>query len=250
MVDGVAAAPLIGGPPAFPRTTDGNYPAGFSYGIAVMTIGGNAQFFPHGFPLGTYTLSVTTPKGSGQSASWTAAARLATMTTLPPLASPFISFDGKGGGAVSLVVPPKLTELFVGISAGNELCWPQATLTQDQTGLNTSGGLFSFFIKRPVPGPLVIAIPDSLGPPAGTGNAPTFCSMAQNVKANVGGDVAATTGADAAVSLLGADYPLYEMSYPQSSAQTPPIAGAADPDGKPLPQSDVSISAVTNGTAP
>ncbi len=248
LVNGVSSAPLIGGPPAFPRTTDGNYPAGFSYGIDIQTIGGSQQSFPNGFPLGTYVLKVATPPGSPLSNSWTASAQLSSMTTLPSLVTPVISFDGKGGGAVSLVVPAKLTELFIGISASSNFCWPQGAPVSSTVAENASSGLFSFFIKAPVPGPLTIAIPDSLGPPTIGGNAPTFCSAAQNLKAFP--DDVAGTGAGTTVTILGADYPLYEMSYPQSSSQLPPIAGTVDPDGKPLPQSDITESTPTTGTAP
>ncbi len=242
----------VGGPPAFPRTTDGNYPLGFSYTVGVSTIGGSLQNFPNGFPLGTYTLQVTTPPGSGESHTWTAAAKLSTMTTLPPITAPQVSFDGKGGGAVTLIVPAKLTELFVGIGVGSEVCWPFATNTSSNVGntgntaVLSASGEFSFFIKSPKPGPLTIAVPDNLGPPTANGNASTFCSFAQNSLA-VPTQTPATT---AVVQIIGVDYPLYEMSYPQSQTQLPQIAGNVDPDGKPNQQSDVTVSPTTTGTAP
>ncbi len=243
----------VGGPPAFPRTTDGNYPPGFSYTVDISTIGGVPQYFPNGFPLGTYTLQVTTPPGSGESHTWTAAAKLSTMTTLPPITAPQISFDGKGGGAVTLIVPARLTELFVGIGAGNEKCWPFATNSTSNVGVTgttsvlSASGNFSFFIHAPKPGPLTIAVPDNLGPPTASGNAPTFCSSAQNSLAAPGPAAAATT---TTVQIIGVDYPLYEMSYPQSQTQLPQIGGTVDPDGRSNSQSDVTISPTTTGTAP
>lgn len=237
---------LAGGAPAFPRTTDGNYPAGFSYGAIVVAVGGNPGVFAKGFPLGTYTLKVSTPVGSGESHTWTASAKLASLKTLPTIAAPQVSFDGRGGGSVTFVVPARVTELFVSISAGDDMCWPFATHTSDSTGVLTSSGQFSLFVKAPKAGSLTLAIPDNLGPPASTGNAPTFCSFKENLAA----DSTSQRGGTASVQIVGVDYPLYEMSYPQSTAQLPPIAGNTDPSGKPNPQSDVTVSAVTNGIAP
>ena len=113
-----------GGPPAFPRTSDGNYPLGFSYAANAVAIGGNVQIFPKGFPLGTYTLQVSTPPGSAQAHTWSASGKLASMTTLPVLTAPLLSFDGQGGGSVSFVVPPKITELFVSLTTATDSCWP------------------------------------------------------------------------------------------------------------------------------
>ncbi len=236
-----------GGPPAFPRTTDGNYPPGFSYTADINTIGGSSQSFPNGFPLGTYTLNVSTPPGSGQAHTWTASANLASLTTLPAITAPQVSFDGQGGGAVTFVVPAKVSEMFVAIGAGSNQCWPFFTGTSDFTGIQTSSGLFSLFVKSPKAGSLTLAIPDNLGPPTANGNAPTFCSLAQNLKFSTGGS---TTGGTASVYIVGADYPLYEMAYPQSTVQLPPIAAAVGPDGKPNPESDITISPTTIGTAP
>ncbi len=223
----------VGGPPAFPRTTDGNYPAGFTYTSNVIAIGANETFFKNGFPLGNYTLQVSTPPGSSESHTWTASAKLVTMNTLPVLAAPLLSFDGNGGGSVSFSVPPKITELFVSISA-TDSCWP----FEAATNTVTSAGTFSLFLKAPKVGPLTVAIPDNLGPPIANGNAPTFCSAAQNTAA-VG---MSTTGAPVSVQLVGVDYPLYEMSYPQSTVQLPQITGST--------QSDVTVSATTSVTAP
>ena len=229
-----------GGPPAFPRTTDGNYPPGFSYGSSVIGIGGSSQIFPHGFPLGTYTLTVTTPPGSSASHTWTASAKLSKMTMLPTIPAPQLAFDGLGGGAVSFVVPAGLSELFVAISSAADFCWPFATNTSDQTGTQTSSGIFTLFVKAPKAGPLTLAIPDNLGPPSANANAPTFCSVAQNLKAAPTGPFG---GAQASVEIIGTDYPLYEMSYPQSIVQLPTIVGSTG-------QSDATISLPTSGTAP
>ncbi len=229
----------LDGPPAFPRTNDGTYPVGFAFGAKDIT---DLQF--NGMaPTGSYTMTVTTPPGSSQSATWNATANLATLTLLPPISQPSLILDGKGGGAISFVVPQALTEAFVTFSYLGNYCYPGAT---DANII--PAGQYTFFLPSPQPGPMTIAVPDNLGPPIdASANSPTLCSAAQNAAASSTSGVPPNRGGGSALAqIVGVDYPLYELSYPQSRSQSPAIAGTRDPDGNPNAQADATISLMSN----
>ena len=232
----------LGGPPAFPRVNDGNFPAGFSgYSLGIFAYTGPQNGLVPA--IGSYTLDVATPAGSSQTFAWQATAKLATLTQLPAIATPTLTFDGQGGGSVTFVVPPRVSEVFVNLAAGSEYCYPLNGQTQAQA----QAAVFTLFVRATGAAQLTVPIPDNLGPPSGNASLPTFCSAAQNAAADPN---AATGGATVNAQIVGVDYPLYEAAYPQSRTQTPVIAGTVDPDGNSNPQADVTLSPTLFETSP
>jgi hypothetical protein len=100
-----------GGPPAYPRTTDGTYPAGFtgySQGFATFELTPVA---------GTYNLSAGIQDSSGNTTTIGApAVNLASTTGLPVFAAPAAAAfvrDGAGGASLTFTAPAGVTETIV-----------------------------------------------------------------------------------------------------------------------------------------
>jgi hypothetical protein len=138
---------------------------------------------------------------------------------LPAFKTPSFSADGRGGGTVGVTVPKGATEAVIILRAvagsGTGVCL-QA---------HTFDAYYTLFAKRT--GTQRLTLPDNIGPKTQS-NQPsaTICPSGSYQ-----------------VYAAGANYPLYEASYPTNLSQLPVIRGK---DG----QADISTSDMLQGTYP
>ena len=150
-----------------------------------------------------------------------AGAQLGSLTPLPAFATPAFKPDGKGGGTISITVPAgsqeALAELFTPGNSGEKgsFCVQAHTTGSYYTIVTHSGGVQN------------LTLADNLGPLTQSGKkTASVCPKASYY-----------------VYAVGADWPLYEASYPNDLSQLPQIKG---PSG----QADVTTSSILSGVYP
>ncbi len=208
-----SAVPFLGGPPAYPNVQTGTYPAGFagfSQGFLIFALG-----VP---PAGTYSLDLLVPAANAPNTTFTASATLNSTAGLPafPATPPNVTEDanGDGGLSVSFVAPTGVTENVVDIvDVGPN---PMSTIAP-----RTSGPLF-YTVLAKGSGPQTAVLPPNLGPvnPLGAGS-PSIA-----------------VGDNYTISVIGADYPLFEAGPPANLSLTPTITGANN-------QADLTFAPIT-----
>ena len=227
--NGLNTVLYYGGPPTFPQTTNGLYPAGFvGFSPGFLT-------FDAAPVLGSYDLTLRIPTGLQGHVDVSKSAQLTSLTPLPVLIplQPFADPDNPGGLKVEVNVPAGLLEEWIFVSDFGQ-CYPQTTLGTSQA---------FFTVRSTQAGPQELTIPPDLGPTNGQQKTHTICTAADN-QAATGNPNA--TGDRYSIYAAGFDYPAYAASYPQSKAVEPPITGANG-------QADVALSSVqqfTYGTEP
>ncbi|HEV3088958.1 MAG TPA: hypothetical protein VGX96_17225 [Candidatus Elarobacter sp.] len=189
----------VGGPPAYPNVRTGTYPAGFvGYPQGFLTFAIGAP------PAGSYSLNVLVPAANAASATFNASAAIAAPAGLPPFAAPpSVTEDPAAGGGltVSFVAPAGVTESIVDIVD----IGPNAA----GSGSNPAAPVFYTLVARGS-GAQVVTLPPNLGPVAPNGSASPSILPGDNY----------------VVSVIGADYPLFEAGPPANTAATPTISGA------------------------
>jgi hypothetical protein len=133
-----------------------------------------------------------------------ASAQLTELAPLPAFspAIPSLQPDRKGGGTIELTVPARVSEALaivraIGITSGNGTC-----------ELSHSTDSFYTIVTHRT-GKQQLALADDLGPLTQSGKkTASICP-----------------GESYYVYAVGADWPVYESSYPQNLSQLPPIAG-------------------------
>jgi len=189
--------PFVGGPPAFPVTQNGTYPAGF--------LGFNEGFtdFVATPVTGSYTVNVlvpTAPGSSQKSQTFSATAALNVGLVLGNFTPPVVTLDAGGGASVTATLPSGVIEAFVNILDVEGSCHAPAG-PQFFTLRFTSSGTQQ--------------LPDTLGATSG-GTAPgmSICSKDDYVS-----------------YAAGFDYPAFGAAYPANTSQTPTLlsgSGQAD----------------------
>jgi hypothetical protein len=219
----------LGGPPAWPSAQGYGIPAGF-------------EGYPLGFtdfavtpPAGAYQLDVAYPTDGTASVYGHADATATLLPTalaapLPALAPPSLQLPGDGSALVSIAVPPGVTETMVFVEESP--CFQ-----------NTQAGALGFTpnvwyaAETTGTGQQTLQFSANLGPPDANGNPThTFCTASDLTASNVNPDTAGYYW----ISVVGFDYPAYEASYPQSTAQRPTIASGNG-------TADITVSVVCSG---
>jgi hypothetical protein len=218
---------FYGGPPAWPASEGyGNYAFFLGYPLGFVTFSARPV-------AGTYTLSVAYPTSEnyGTYGTLTAQATLSQTGGLPATAPPTLTVNADGSGTIQFSVPAGVGEAVVEVQT-NDCDFIESA---QRHPINP----YSFVTHQP--GTQTIYVPNNLGPPDSTGRAThTFCTagdlQAYNAYATATGTPPLTsfTGT-VTVIVVGADYPLYESSYPFTMSPTPRIANA-------IGQADVTIS--------
>ena len=205
-----------------------------------------------------YGLSVTMYNGSATSTLGPATAGIPFGTVpLPPMPTPTITLDGKGGATV--VVPPfptGVTEEYVFIiDAGPGASATNATNANCQGTFGTLEAPVYYTLVFTAPGTYAppssatptggtenIGLPDSVGPNNNQSSATavtpsaTICSATMNNSI-----VGAATGTDNFTAVaVGLNYDLYGASAPKNTSQTPTISSANGHD-------DMTVSAAVAG---
>jgi hypothetical protein len=221
---------FYGGPPSFP-SFDPSLEAlgfvGYSLGFtdfAVTPVIGTYRLYAAVPPAYTTPQNpVPTPGPDGTPTPGpgvlAAAAQITHVTPLPAFKTPSFSADGAGGGTVKVTVPTGATEAVVILRAvansGTGVCLQAHTFDAYYTLVAKHAGTHT------------LTLPDTIGPKTQS-NQPsaTICPNGSYQ-----------------VYAAGANYPLYEASYPTNLSQLPVIRGN---DG----QADISTSDMLQGTYP
>jgi hypothetical protein len=221
---------FYGGPPAFPNFDPSlealgflGYSLGFN-DFAVAPVIGTYRLYaavPPAYTTPQNPVPTPGPDGTPTPAPGVlaASAQLTHLTALPAFKTPAFVADGTGGGTVSVTVPKGATEAVVILRAvgnsGNGVCL-QA---------HTFDAFYTLVAKRP--GPQTLPLADNIGPKTQS-NQPsaTICP-----------------GGSYQVYAAGANYPLYEASYPNNLSQLPVIRGING-------QADITTSDILQGTYP
>ena len=192
---------------------------------------------------GTYTLNVgvaTVGNGGAVSTSTvTKTAQLGSLTPLPTLTAPVLTFDGNGGASFTASLPPGVTEAYVQIvdygpgGGPNDGAVSKPANCQGARGTQFAPVYYTIHITSAASA--TYTLPDTIGPNLATSGGPTniqpspsICTAGQN---NAAGD-------DVVVQMIGFDYPVYQaaLGLTQSSTpQNPTITGASG-------QADITIS--------
>jgi hypothetical protein len=221
---------FYGGPPAFPPIDPSlaalgfqGYSLGFT-DFAVQPVLGAYSLYAAVPPAYTTPQNPTpSPNPDGTPTPppgvLAATAQLTTLNALAPFSTPSFKPDGNGGGTISVNVPHGVSEALVVVrsigGSGISPCAQIHTTDSFTTVLARAAGLQH------------LKLPDNLGPMNQDGNpSPTLCSK--------GGYQ---------MYAVGADWPMYESSYPKNLTQVPPITG-------PRGQADVTTSDILNGSYP
>jgi hypothetical protein len=219
-----------GGPPAFPAAGPSvlalgweGYSLGFT-DFAVAPVLGTYDFYaavPPAYDTPANPTPSPGPNGTPTPAPGilAAGAQLTSLTPLPVFSTPAFTPDGKGGGSVQLTVPAGTSEALVEILAlggsGVGIC-VQSHQSDTYYTLVTH--------KR---GAQALQLADNLGPLTQSGQkTPSICPKGSYE-----------------IYAVGADWPVYESSYPANLSQLPPITG-------PLGQADITTSDTLSGTYP
>lgn len=221
---------FYGGAPAFP-TIDPSVAAlgfqGYSLGFtdfAVKPVLGTYHLYaavPPAFTTPANPTPSPDPNGTPTPAPGVlaASAQLASLTSLPPLATPSLDADGKGGGTIRVTVPSQVREAMVVVRAlggsGVGACVFAHTNDAFYTVLTHGKGTQN------------LDLPDSLGPQTESGKpTPTICSKGTYQ-----------------LYAVGTDYPAFEAAYPGNLSEVPTISGSNG-------QADVTTSDLATGAYP
>jgi len=192
--------PYLGGPPAYPNVQTGTYPAGFagfSQGFLTFALGAP--------PAGMYSLNILVPAANAAPSTFTASTSLSSGAGLPAFtAAPTVAEDPAAGGGltVTFTAPPGVTESIVDIVDVG----PNAA-----SGIAPRSNLALFYtLVVNGSGPQTAVLPANLGP----------------VDASGAGSKTIAPGDNYTVSVVGADYPLFEAGPPRNTSLTPTITGA------------------------
>jgi len=246
-VSGNAFIPF-GGPPAFDPNKTG---LGLRDGLESLAAGvlgvplGVTTFYGVTVAAGTYNLSLQVPTSPTSYGTVSTTATLASVATLGVATAPDLVLDGKGGGTFTIAaLPAGATEELVQIVDSGDVADDTATTCQGPLGATAdtaNGGAGPVYYTILVKAAGTYTLPDTIGPNTSLSSgasvitpSPSICTAAQNTAAAGGTAVAADSYT---VQVIGADYPLYESLYPNSTLQAPAIAGAGG-------QSDITISAL------
>lgn len=199
---------------------------------------------------GSYTLDVaisTVGNGGAVTTSIVSkTAQLTSLTPLPALTAPLLTFDGNGGASFSASLPSGVTEAYVQIvdygpgGGPNNGAASGVNNCQGARGTHFAPVYYTIHITQAASA--TYTLPSNIGPnlatsggPSNIQPSPSICTAAQNTAANGG---TATGADDVVVQMFGFDYPIYQavLGLTQSSTpQNPPIAGASG-------QADITIS--------
>lgn len=221
---------FYGGPPAFPAIDPSlaalgfqGYSLGFT-DFAVQPVVGAYHLYAAVPPAYTTPQNPTpspAPDGTPTPAPGvlTATAQLTALAPLPALTTPAFAPDGLGGGTVTIRVPHGVSEVVVVVRAiggsGIGSCLQSHALDSFTTLFTKATGGVRLFL------------PDDLGPATDSGQpSATICPKGSYQ-----------------IYAAGADYPLYEASYPNDLSQLPQIAGRNG-------QADVTTSDMLDGAYP
>ncbi len=220
-----------GGPPAFPAAGPSlialgweGYSLGFT-DFAVQPVLGTYHLYAAVPPAYDTPQNPTPSPGPNGTPSpppgiLAAGAQLANLTPLPALATPAFKADGRGGGTIDITVPAGATEALVvvralGMSGKPGFCVQAHPSDAFYTVVTHKIGAQGLFL------------PDELGPLTQSGKKTrTICPKGSYQ-----------------VYAVGADYPVYEASYPKNLSQLPLIKG---PNG----QADITTSDLLTGAYP
>lgn len=210
------------GPPAWPNVRDGTFPPGFQ-GYTMGFVDFSAT------PVtGTYTLNLRVPTSPSTIATFSTTATLSTTTPLGVM--PVLTFkpDGLGGGTFTYgALPAGVTEAFV------------VVLNRDGKCYSASGNTSWFTV--PLTGSGTATLPDTIGPTLNGAPTQTLCTAANSAAFNAANG---TTGGDRFYFYaVGANYPLFESAYPQSTVPNPTITGSNG-------QADITTTARQSGQYP
>ncbi len=221
-----------GGPPAFPSGGAAlraigweGYSLGFS-DFAVQPVIGKYSLYaavPPSFDTPGNPTPSPGPDGTPTPAPGilAAGAQLVNLKALPPFAVPGFKPDGKGGGTVQLAVPDGASEALAIVRdiGGSGQPSSSCLLTHETDTFYT--------VVTHRNGRVNVSLPDNLGPVNDSGGkTPTICP-----------------GATYEVYAVGADWPVYESSYPSNLSQLPLIKGANG-------QADISTSSILTDSYP
>lgn len=221
---------FYGGPPAFPAVDPSlaalgfqGYSLGFT-DFAVQPVLGAYHLYAAVPPAYTTPQNPTpspAPDGTPTPAPGVlaATAQLTSLAPLPAFSTPVFSPDGKGGGTVTIRVPRGVFETAVVVRAiggsGTGSCLQSHAADSFTTLFTTHAGSVRLFLA------------DNLGPQTQSGQpSATICPKGSYQ-----------------IYAAGADYPLYEASYPGNLSQLPRITGRNG-------QADVTTSDILNGANP
>ncbi len=216
----------LGGPPVFDPNNDGGgvLDGKNAAGVNIRGISLGLAVFSGVTPVnGTYNLAVTLPVAGTPVVSAAPATLVNAAALLPIPDAPVLTQNNDGSASVSYTVPPGLKGAYVEV-VDTSYC---------ASGLPAA---YTFWVTAPGPGSR--AIPNTLGPKAGTG--PAICTAAQNNAAN--GDPVETV-------LIGYNYDANALQYNGTTGQAYPQAPAL-----PAGDADVTISPIktyimaSNGT--
>jgi len=219
-----------GGPPAFPAAGVSvralgweGYSLGFTDFAVAPVVGAYHLYAAVPPSLDTPQNPTPSPNPNGSPTPppgiLAAAAQLTRLTPLPAFVTPSFTADGKGGGKISLSVPTGATEALAVVRAvggsGVGICVQSHETDSFYTVVTNHGGAQS------------LVLGDNLGPLTQSGQkTPTLCPKESYQ-----------------IYAAGADYPVYESSYPNNLAQLPLIEGSAG-------QADVTTSDILSGEYP
>lgn len=222
----------VGGPPVFDPNRDGGGTQDGSFNTPIKGISLGLSVFAGVTPgAGQYNLQVTIPT-AGFPVVTAPAATLSSTALLPDAATPVVTFNGDGSGAVSYVLPAGVVGAYVQLV---DLNYCNGGSPVPYTFWVTSSGSQS--------------IPNTLGPKGRSGG-PAICTAAMNDTSS-GGSV--TTGDPVQAVLIGFDYDHNALQYNgttgQAYPQTPALPARADVTLSPIvtytlnPDGTVSTSA-------
>jgi hypothetical protein len=237
----------FGGPPAFDPDKDGlGLRDGlFNLGAGVLGIPlGISTFAGVKISGGAYKLSLAVPTSTSSYGTVSASATLGSTALLGTITAPTLALDGKGGGTFTVAsLPTGVTEEVVEIvdfGTGTDApdnCQGAIGATIDNQGGGAGPVYYTILVKSAG----TYTLPDSIGPNTTISSgkntitpSPSICTVAQNT-ATAG---TAAPGDTYTVQAIGADYPLYESLYPNTTSESPTITGASG-------QADITISALS-----
>jgi hypothetical protein len=219
-----------GGPPAFPAAGPSvralgweGYSLGFT-DFAVAPVVGTYHFYtavPPAYDTPQNPTPSPGPNGTPTPPPGILAggAQLTSLTPLPAFATPAFKPDSKGGGTVELTVPSGARETIAVVRAiggsGVGIC----VQSHETDSFYTVGGHKN--------GRQALFLPDDLGPLTQSGKkTPTICPKATYQ-----------------IYAVGADWPVYESSYPKNLSQLPLIKGSSG-------QADITTSDLLTAAYP
>ncbi len=221
---------FYGGPPAYPNFDPSlealgflGYSLGFT-DFAVQPVIGTYRLYaavPPAYTTPQNPVPTPGPDGTPTPAPGVlaASAQLTHITPLPAFKTPSFSADGTGGGNVTVTVPKGATEALVVLRALGK------SGTGDCVVAHAADAYYTLVANRP--GTQTMNLPDNIGPKTQS-NQPsaTICPSGSYQ-----------------LYAVGANFPMYESSYPKNLSQLPVIRGSNG-------QADISTSDVLQGTYP